>query len=72
MLETHLGKKDAWLKDGQRRRASISTRIIWKINWVGVQSCYEGRLRVKGTIGEKSLLVDEIVAFMQAHSSTQR
>ena len=38
------------------------------IKRVGVpESHYEGRLRGKGTIGEKSVTVDDHVSFRQAH-----
>jgi hypothetical protein len=38
------------------------------INRVGVpESCHKGRLRGKGTMGEKSIIVDDIVGFRQAH-----
>ena len=37
------------------------------IKRVGVlESCHEGRLRGKGTIGEKSVIVDDPVSFRQA------
>jgi len=38
------------------------------ISRVGVPvSCHEGRLQGRGKIGEKSVLVDDLVAFKQAH-----
>ena len=40
------------------------------ISWVGVPvSPREGRLQGKGTIGDESILIDDLVAFKQVHSA---
>ena len=68
MLGTDSGQKGAWLKDGQRRREAIEFCTYYlDIKRVRVlESRHEGRLRGKGTIGEKSVTVDDPISFRQA------
>ena len=67
MLGTDSGQKGAWLKDAQRRRPLSSAQFYLDIKRVEVlESRHEGRLRGKGTIGEKSVIVDDPISFRQA------
>ena len=56
------------MKDGQRRREAIEFCTYYlDIKRVRVlESRHEGRLRGKGTNGEKSITVDDPVSFRQA------
>ena len=67
MLGTDSGQKGAWLKDGQWRRPLSSAHIIWTSKGSEFQNLVtRGRLRGKGTVGEKSVTVDDFVSFRQA------
>ena len=65
MLGTNSGQKGAWLKDGQRTIEFCTYYLDIKRVRV-LESRHEGRLRGKGMIGEKSVIVDDPVYFRQA------
>jgi hypothetical protein len=60
---------EGFIVEGWTTEEAIEFRTYYlDINRVGVlESCHKGRLRGKGTMGEKSIIVDDNVGFRQAH-----